>query len=146
MTAPPASPQTEGTCPCGAVRIALAAEPLAQVYCHCKGCQRAHSAAYVPRAIYPAGAVAVAAGTVTRWVNVTRTMVICAKCGSHLWGEAEGVPFKGVNAALLPAGAFQPDMHIWCKDAVMPVVDGLPHYADVPAEWDGSGERMHWPT
>ena len=37
---------TKIKCLCGDVELELSGEPMAQVYCHCEGCQKAHSAAY----------------------------------------------------------------------------------------------------
>ncbi len=132
------------TCPCGATSLELQGEPLGQVYCHCDDCQRAHGAAYVPRAIFPREAVRILGGETRSWLNRTRTMVICAQCGSHLYGEHDSSPFRGVNAALFPEGAFHPTAHFYCGYAVAPVADALPHYRDFPAEFGGSGELMDW--
>lgn len=131
-------------CPCGAVTLELRGEPMAQVYCHCDDCQRAHGAAYVPRAIFPRDSVSSLRGETRSWINRTRTMIICATCGSHLYGEQDGSPFRGVNAALFPEGEFKATAHFYCRYAVAPVVDGLPHYRDFPAEYGGSGELIDW--
>ena len=131
-------------CACGAVILELLGEPIAQAYCHCDDCQRAHGAAYVPRAIFARDAVLVVRGEIRTWVNRSRTMIICAACGSHLYGEQDGVPFRGVNALLLPAGRFAPSAHFHCRYAVAPVVDALPHYKDFPAECGGTGELERW--
>jgi hypothetical protein len=137
-------PDMDVQCPCGAVTLSLKGEPAGQSYYHCDDCQRAHSAAYVPRAIYPHEAVSVVRGETRSWTNRTRRMTICAACGSHLYGDAQGMPFRGVNAGLFPPGVFQPQMHLQCQHAVAPVVDVLPHYQDWPAEYGGSGERIGW--
>jgi hypothetical protein len=131
-------------CPCGRVTIALAAEALAHLWCHCDDCQRAHGAAYVPRAVYPRDAVRLVSGETRAWVNRVRTMVACGHCGSHLYSEQDGSPFRGVNAGNFEAGAFVPQMHLHCDHAVAPVVDDLPHYRDFPVEYGGSGERVAW--
>lgn len=132
-------------CPCGAVTLRLEGEPLAQVFCHCNDCQRAHGAAYVPRAIYPRERVMVQSGDVRRWKARVRTMVICASCGSHLFGEHEASTVRGVNAGLFPEGRFQPTLHLHCAHAVAPVLDRLPHYADAPVGYGGTGALMDWP-
>lgn len=132
------------TCPCGSVTLSLKGEPIGQVYCHCDDCQHAHGAAYVPRAIFPSDAVSVAHGNIHRWTNRIRKMVMCPGCGAHLYGEHDGVPFRGVNASLFPKGRFKPTAHIHCAFAVAPVVDDLPHYQDTLAEYGGSGKRMLW--
>lgn len=131
-------------CPCGAVTIALKGDALAQVWCHCDDCQRAHGAAYVPRAIYQRDAVSIVAGGTRSWVNKVWAMVICAVCGSHLYSEQDASPFRGVNAGNFPAGAFAPQMHLHCDYAVAAVIDGLPHYRNIPAEYGGSGDRVDW--
>lgn len=131
-------------CPCGVVVLELRGEPLAQVYCHCDDCQRAHGAAYVPRAIFPHDAVTIRSGETRTWQNRIRTMVICAACGSHLYGEQDGSPFRGVNASLFPAGRFKPTAHLYCDYAVAPVRDNLPHYRDVPADFGGTGKMISW--
>ncbi|PSJ36797.1 GFA family protein [Allosphingosinicella deserti] len=134
----------EARCPCGSVTLQLEGEPLGQVFCHCDDCQNAHGAAYVPRAIYPVGSVTVAAGATSSWVNRVRTMIICSACGSHLYGEIDGTPFRGVNAGLFPPGKFKPRAHIHTRYAVAPVVDDLPHYRDIPSEHGGTGELIGW--
>ena len=134
----------EAVCACGTVVLELSDEPLAQVYCHCDDCQRAHGAAYVPRAIFARSAVSVRSGKTKAWLNRTRTMIICAACGSHLYGEQDGSPFRGVNASLFPAGKFTPSAHFHCHYAVAPVLDALPHYRDFPADYGGTGEMIGW--
>ena len=131
-------------CPCNAVTLDLDGDPLVQVYCHCDNCQRAHGAAYVPRAVFPRDAVSIVRGDTVAWLNRTRTMIICAKCGSHLYGESDAMPFRGVNAALFPAGAFKPEAHYHCRYAVAPVVDALPYYKDFLAHLGGSGDLVNW--
>lgn len=131
-------------CPCGEVELELKNEAEWQVYCHCDDCQRAHGAAYVPRAVFDRDAVTIKSGSTRSWVNRTRTMIICSRCGTHLFGEHDGSPYRGVNASLLPEGSFKPNAHLQCQYAVAPVLDDLPHYRDFPKEWGGSGVQMDW--
>ena len=39
---------------------------------------------------------------------------------------------------------FNPQLHIMCKDALMPVEDGLPHFAGFPANLGGTDEKVNW--
>lgn len=39
-------------CHCGAIRMELTGDPVAQFYCHCDDCQAVHGAAYVPVVMY----------------------------------------------------------------------------------------------
>ncbi len=134
----------QALCPCGAAQLELLGEPLGQVYCHCDDCQRAHGAAYVPRAVYPRESVRVVKGRTASWLNRVRAMVICAECGSHLFGEHADYPFRGVNAGNFAAGQFEPTMHLYCRFALAPVGDGLPHYLDTPMAFGGSDVLADW--
>lgn len=132
-------------CRCGGVHLHIKGEPLAQFYCHCDDCQTAHAAAYVAEAVYPAAAVCVTQGaTVTHHVRTTPRLS-CAACGTALFAEiaAEG-GLRSVNAYLLPSGVFQPQFHMHCQYAVLPVVDDLPHYRHAPAAFGGSDELVAW--
>ena len=50
----------------------------------------------------------------------------------------------GISAYLLPPGVFEPQLHIMCKDALLPVKDNLPHFAGFAASLGGSGEMVDW--
>ena len=131
-------------CPCGSVHLQLTGTPIAQVYCHCDDCRAAHAAAYVASALYPAEAVTVTQGTLHPRVLKTRARMACSACGSHLFSELPEFGARSVNAFLLPAGVFQPQMHLQCQHAVLPVKDDLPHYKDWPPTHSGSNETMDW--
>lgn len=138
------SPPLKIQCPCGEVELVLTGEPMVQVYCHCDHCQIVHGAAMVATAIYRSVDVAVTRGEPSIWRLVSTPRHSCPNCGTRLF--AQGSPtLTGVNAYLLPEGAFRPAAHIYCKFARLPVVDALPHYATVPARWGGSDEQLAWP-
>ena len=46
----------------------------------------------------------------------------------------------GISAYLLPPGVFKPQLHVMCKDALVPVQDDLPHFTGFPASLGGSDE------
>jgi hypothetical protein len=71
-------------------------------------------------------------------------MIICAACGSHLYGEQDGAPFRGVNASLFPDGKFVPTAHFHCDYAIAPIADNLPHYRDFPTQYGGTGNVTGW--
>lgn len=131
-------------CLCGDVQIELSGEPMAQVYCHCDGCQAAHGAAYVLVAMYPADAVKVTQGKTTAWSVVRTPRVTCARCGTRLYQEPPGFPVRGVNAKLLPEGSFKPMWHQQCQHAVAPINDDLPHFKGYPAVIGGSDDLVGW--
>jgi hypothetical protein len=131
-------------CSCGAVRVTLEGEPLAQFFCHCEDCQVGHGGAYVPRSLYPSAAVTITAGEPRVWSLKISPRTSCGHCGAHLFAEVPGYGVRGVNAYLLPKGAFKPAFHVQCHAAVAPVGDGLPHYKDLPARFGGSDDVMDW--
>ena len=131
-------------CPCGSVHLQLTGTPIAQVYCHCDDCRTAHAAAYVASVAYPTEAVAVTQGELHARVLKTTPHMACSVCGGHLFSELPELGMRSVNAFLLPPGVFQPQMHIQCQHAVLPVQDDLPHYKDWPPAHGGSDETVDW--
>lgn len=134
----------EVQCLCGATALKIKGKPLAQVYCHCTDCQAAQGAAYVPNAVYPADQVEVARGEPVTLRVKTTPRLRCAACGTPLFTEVAAAGLRSLNAYLLPEGEFTPQLHIYCADAVLPVVDSLPHYAGLPAAFGGNDEMVDW--
>ncbi len=132
------------SCPCGEVTLALEGDPITQFYCHCDDCQAVHGAGYIGAALYPADSVTVVAGETDSWVYKTNERTRCHHCGTILFAHPANAPVRGVKSNLLPEGHFSPQAHIFCRDAVMPVVDTLPHYAGLPTAMGGSGETVDW--
>lgn len=131
-------------CRCGEVKLRLGAEPLTQLYCHCDDCRTAHGAAYVAASIYPAQSVEILDGTPRAIVVKQTQRMACASCGTHLFSEIASVGLRSVNGFLLPQDRFAPRLHIQCQHAVLPIVDGLPHYKGFPAAFGGSEEFVAW--
>lgn len=131
-------------CRCSAVGLRVSGAPLLQLYCHCDDCQAAHGAAYVPAAIYPAQSVAIARGAPVATVVRTIERMRCPACGTHLFSELAAAGVRSVNGFLLPTGEFQPQFHVQCQHAVLPVVDDLPHYKGFPASFGGREEFVAW--
>jgi hypothetical protein len=131
-------------CRCGAVRVELTSEPIAQFYCHCDDCQAAHGAAYIPIMMYSSDAVKVTKGDPSAWALKRTPRRSCPECGTRVFAEVPGLGVRGVSALLLPAGQFKPAFHIQCQFAMLPVVDSLPHYKAFPASFGGSDEVVDW--
>ncbi|CAA9563066.1 hypothetical protein AVDCRST_MAG81-812 [uncultured Synechococcales cyanobacterium] len=58
--------------------------------------------------------------------------------------EVTDLPAYGVKANLLPQGMFNPEFHIQCQYAVLPIQDDLPHVKAFPASFGGSDEMVAW--
>ena len=134
----------EVQCRCGAIELSIAGEPMAQSYCHCDDCQAVHQAAYVPAAIYPAQAVTITKGDPVPLVLKTTPRMRCAHCGTFLFSEIAVANARRVSGSLLPKEEFKPQFHVQCQHAVLPVVDGLPHYKGFPAAFGGADELVAW--
>lgn len=133
-------------CPCGSARLRITGEPFAQFWCHCGDCQKVHGAAYVAEALYSAEHVELLDGATSVFSLRTTPRVSCAGCGTRLFAELAEIGMRGLNGYLLPAGAFNPTLHINCAEAVAPVLDELPHYRTKPAAFGGDDVLVDWPA
>lgn len=128
-------------CACGSVEVHLSGVPALQYYCHCDDCQQVHGKAYAV-SLFPAHAVSVKHGETSVFSLRTSPRTRCAKCETYLFAQVAG--FAGVNGELLPPGMFNPEFHIQCRYAALPIKDALPHYKGLPARFRGSDEHMPW--
>ena len=131
-------------CPCGEVELELSGDPSAMFYCHCDDCQEVHGAAYVPEALYRAVAVKLVRGRTISWKRQRTPRITCASCGTRMYADLPDFGLCGVTGSLLPKGQFTPAFHIYCRFALAPVMDRIPHYKDLPTRFGGSGETMDW--
>jgi hypothetical protein len=96
---------------------------------------------YAPEALYPARAVTVTGETISFALRRT-PRVSCAKCGARLYADLPSFKMRGVNGTLLPG--FKAEFHMHCREALAPVRDDLPHYAQKPAAFGGEDTRVDW--
>ncbi len=132
------------TCPCGAVELTVRGTPLAQFYCHCDDCRKMSSGAYAAESVYRGNDVEITRGAAAVWTLKRNPRHFCAACGGRLFIEVAARNLRGVNGFLLPADAFRPQFHVNCRFAVLPVRDGLTHYAGMPVAFGGSDETVDW--
>lgn len=131
-------------CHCGSVKIKLTGNPVAHLYCHCGDCQRIAGAGCVPYLIFAQDAVEITEGETIKFALKTNPRTRCAQCGTYLFGQPVGMGVRGISAYLVPPGTFKPQMHIMCKEALVPVKDDLPHFAAFPAGFGGTDEKVAW--
>ena len=134
----------QAQCNCGSVKLEISGAPVAQFYCHCDDCQAVHGAAYVPIVMFPSDTVRIVAGDPMQYALKNNPRTSCGRCGTRLYAEPPGMGVKGVVAAILPEGKFQPTYHVQCQHSRMPVRDELPHYRGYPAVLGGSDETVSW--
>ncbi len=66
----------------------------------------------------------------------------CTKCGGHLMTNHPPLGLVDVSAATIPTLEFAPGVHVNYSETVLPMRDGLPKFADFPAEFGGSGNMI----
>jgi hypothetical protein len=132
------------TCPCGAIELKVEGQPIAQFYCHCRDCRKMTSGAYAAESVHHENDVTVTRGTPAVWMLERNPRHYCATCGGRLFIEIASRHLRGVNAFLLPATEFHPQFHVNCSSAVLPIRDGLPHFAKMPPAFGGSDEKVDW--
>ncbi len=130
-------------CQCGDVKVELSGDPVAQFYCHCRDCQRVHGAGYIPVSMYRADQVKVVDGDPSLWKLRVTPRATCRACGTRVFAEPP-IGMRGVNALLLPDGAFKAQFHVQCSEAHLPIRDDLPHFKGYPASFGGADDTVDW--
>jgi len=133
----------QGTCFCGAVELAVAGQPNAMGYCHCRSCRSWSGGPVNAFSLWPPEAVAVTKGqehVATYRKTELSHRQFCRLCGGHLMTRHPSLNMVDVFAATIPDLAFVPQVHVNYAETVLPMRDGLPKLKDFPAEFGGSGE------
>jgi hypothetical protein len=133
----------EGQCFCGLVRFEAAGDPIGMGYCHCNSCRAWAAAPVTQFALWNPKNVRITQSaehlTIFKKGNGAERL-FCAKCGGHVM--ARDAHFTDVFASVLPTLRFIPEMHIHYAEAVLPMKDGLPKFADLPGDSGGSGKLL----
>lgn len=132
-----------GRCLCSAVRYEAIGDPLFQVLCHCRTCQRASGAAGVPAVGVPRAAL-MFSGPVTShtWEPCPGSgraiaRIRCQRCGSLLGAQPE----RFQDLTIIYAGSlddpdrFEPEaaQHVASRPDWVASCDGLPEFSgDMP--------------
>lgn len=132
----------EGSCFCGAVRVAVTGEPAAMGYCHCSSCRHWSAGPVNAFTLWKPGAVTITQGadnigTYNKSPDSYRKW--CKTCGGHILTEHPNMGLTDVYAAIIPDLPFQAGVHVHYQETVLPIKDGVPKQKDVPAEMGGSG-------
>lgn len=135
----------KGTCFCGAVEVQVTGPAVIEGFCHCTDCRAWSATPVTAYALWPAPNVEFTKGA-DKIADYSKTGATqrqhCSDCGSLL---ASAVPEAGlidVYPLRLEGRAFQPKGHVHYASRVIDMNDGLPKFADLPAEAGGSGEMI----
>ena len=131
-----------GGCLCGDVRYECTDLPQAGLYCHCRNCQKAHSAPFAALVMVSPARIRITKGAVARYErgsdsgNMTYRE-FCRRCGSQLFSGSVVYPeVMSVKIATLDdPNAVAPDRHVWVESAVgwVCMEDELPRFAQQPS-------------
>ena len=134
-----------GRCFCGAVRLEVTGEPVAQGFCHCGDCRHWSGAPVTSYALWPEDAVRITAGE-AHVVGYSKSGQAerkhCGHCGGALLTVIAGAGLADVYPPLLTGFRFQPQAHVHYGVRIVDMADGLPKFKDMPAEARGSGEMV----
>lgn len=133
------------SCFCGAVAFTVSGEAKAAGYCHCSDCRAWAAAPINAFTLWTPESVKVVKGQDQIGVfNKTPKSFrkFCKRCGGHLMTEHPLWNLIDVYAALIPDYAYKPGVHVFYKEKVVPIRDGLPKMKDLPKEMGGSGEVL----
>lgn len=131
-----------GRCFCGAVQFTVRGEPAAMGYCHCESCRTWSAGPVNAFTLWKPDALRITQGadnigSFGRTANSQRKW--CKACGGHLFTDHPVWGLVDVYAALIPALAYRPSVHVHYQESRLPLRDGLPKMKDLPAEMGGSG-------
>lgn len=135
----------KGACFCGAVEIEVTGAPEAMGYCHCADCRSWSAGPVNAFSLWQPDAVKVTKGEehlATYKKTEASLRQFCSQCGGHVMTGHPGMGLTDVYAAILPSLKFEPALHVFYAESVLPIKDGLPKQKDVPAEMGGSGEIL----
>jgi hypothetical protein len=132
-------------CFCGAVEVEASGAPMFAGYCHCRDCQAWSAAPVNAFSLWKSADVHVTKGasdigTYNKTENSYRKF--CKICGGHVMTEHPRMRLIDVYANLLRGYTHQPTLHVNYASKTLSVRDGLPKYADFPADLGGSGKKL----
>jgi hypothetical protein len=112
-----------GRCNCGAITIAIEAEPVATRQCWCRQCQKIAAGGATHNAIFPLEAITLTGERAeSRYIAAsgnTLTHEFCPTCGTHVLGHSNARPhLRTIRLGLLDEGhGLKPAAAIWLDEA-----------------------------
>ena len=128
-----------GRCQCGTIQFQTPTPHPSKIYiCHCTECQHQSSSAFGISARFPYFDIpspypgAISAYTRTTLSGRKVDGLFCSKCGSRLMHRAIGEEYLSVKGGCLEGLDLKGAVHIWCREAVVEVPEGVERYEEEP--------------
>ncbi len=136
---------SKGGCFCGKVAFEVSGTPVAEGYCHCADCRNWAAAPLTAFTLWAPDAVKITGGE-ARLASFAKSekseRKFCAACGGHLMTAHPHMNMVSVYPSQIADFKPAPTLHVAYAEKVVSVTDGLPKFADVPAEYGGSGDML----
>ena len=135
----------KAVCFCGAVELRLSGDPIIMGYCHCDSCKSWSAAPVSTFTLWSPDSVEIIKGAdnILTYNKTERSYrKSCKTCGGHLLNEFKPMALLDVYADIISDFSFEPVMHVFYGESVLPIKDGLPKYKDLPEEAGGTGKQL----
>jgi len=134
-----------GSCFCGAVEFTVSGKSVAMGYCHCDSCRHWSAGPVTAFSLWAPDAMQITRGednvlTYNKTENSYRKT--CKTCGGHLYTDHKPMGLIDIYPAVISDLTFEPSMHVFYEESVLPIKDGLPKFKDLPEQAGGSGELL----
>ena len=134
-----------GSCFCGAVEINLTGDPIVMGYCHCDSCKSWSAAPVSTFTLWAHDSVQVTKGE-DNILTYNKTDMSyrksCKSCGGHILNDFKPMGLLDVYADVISDFKFEPSIHVFYEESVLPIKDGLPKFKDLPEEAGGTGVQL----
>ena len=134
-----------GQCFCGSVKFTVSGAPEGMGYCHCESCRSWSASPVNGFTLWKPESLEITAGEehVGAFAGTPQSnRKFCQRCGGHLVTDHPEMGLVDVFSAMLPSLDFKPGLHVHYGESVLSIPDGLPKFADLPAELGGTGREL----
>jgi hypothetical protein len=131
-------------CACKAVEVEITGAPAVMAYCHCQSCRSWLGAPIHAASLWPTSDVNVTRGEALLGVykrTEESLRQFCTQCGSPVLIRHPNMGMTDVPAGNVKDLTFEASIHVHYAEHVLPVRDGLPKFAGMPAA-DSSGDTL----
>jgi hypothetical protein len=142
----------QGHCFCGDVQFTVNGKPEAMAYCHCESCRHWSAGPVSAFTLWKPESLQITQGANkirsfdkkarNQGAAISSNRQWCSSCGGHILTDHPTMGLIDIPAAVLADFIFEARFHVHYQETVLPILDGLPKYKDLPKEAGGSGKQL----